>query len=305
MAHTASGAITVASGATLAGRGTLSPATTVNGTIAPGDGFGTMITAANVSFGATGRFQWELGSNSLAGDRLITTGVLSVTSGAKIDVVLNSPGSEATYVLAFWRTAQTFPSSSCASRSGTFSLGTISGDAAGHATATYGAFSLQHTATGVNLVWTPIPGFPIIDEPLLSFVRPAASPVSLPDTLARMRLTATAAGGGTNTFAWSVLPNPDSETGPVTFENANAADTWATFSEPGSYTLRCTATNEAVSRFSTVVLVEPETSLVLQQDLDAYTHDASFIQETAPRGIAERMTSWSWAPTAPPRGARC
>lgn len=288
-----SGAITVASGATLAGRGTLSPATTVNGTLAPGDGFGTMNTTANVSFGATGRFQWELGSNSLAGDRLITTGALSVTSGAKIDVVLNSPGSEATYVLAFWRTARTFPLISCASLTGTFSLGTVSGDSAAHATATYGAFSLQHTATRVNLVWTPIPGFPIIDEPLVSFVRPAASPVSLPDTLARMRLTATAAGGGTNTFAWSLVPNPDGETGTVTFENANAADTWATFSEPGSYTLRCTATNEAVSRFKdTVVLVEPETSLVLQQDLDAYTHDASFIQEDSTawnRGADDQM----------------
>ena len=33
---TSSGAVTVASGATLAGRGTLSAATTVNGTLAPG-----------------------------------------------------------------------------------------------------------------------------------------------------------------------------------------------------------------------------------------------------------------------------
>ena len=275
-----SGAITVASGATLGGRGTLGAATTVSGTLAPGDGFGTMNTTGNVSFGSTGRLQWELGTNTLAGDQLITTGAVSVTSGAKIDVVLNSPGSEATYVLAFWRTARTFPLISCASLSGTFSLGTVSGDAAGHATATYGAFSLQHTATGVNLVWTPIPGFPIIDEPLVTFVRPASSPASLPDALARMRLTATAAGGGTNTFAWSVVPDPDGGTGTVIFENANAADTWVTFSAPGSYTLRCTATNEAVSRSkNTVVLVESETSLVLQQDLDGYTHDASFIQE--------------------------
>ena len=275
-----SGAVTVASGATLGGRGTLSAATTVSGTLAPGDGVGTMNIANTASFGAASHFQWELGTNSLAGDQLITTGAVSVTSGAKIDVVLNSPGSEATYVIAFWRGARTFPLISCASLSGTFTLGTVSGDAAGHATATYGAFALQHTATGVNLVWTPIPGFPIIDEPLVTFVRPSASPASLPDTLARMRLTATAAGGGTNSFAWSVVPDADGGTGTVTLENANAADTRVTFSAPGSYTLRCTATNEAVSRFKdTVVLVEPETSLVLQQDLDGYTHDASFIQE--------------------------
>ncbi len=173
-----SGAISVSSGATLSGRGTLGAATTVNGTLAPGDGFGTMNTTANVSFGSTGRFRWELGTNTLAGDQLVTTGALNVTSGAKIDVVLNSPGSEATYVLAFWRKARTFPLISCASRSGTFSLGTVSGDAAGHDTAAYGSFSLQHTATGVNLVWAPLPDFPVIDEPLVSFVRPAASPVS-------------------------------------------------------------------------------------------------------------------------------
>ena len=277
-----SGAVSVASVATLAGRGTLTAATTVNGTLAPGDGVGTMNINNTLSFASTSHLQWELGSNSLAGDQVVTNAAVSVTAGAKIDVALNSAGSETTYVLSFWRSARTWPVISCPSLTGTFSLGTVSGDAAGHATATYGAFSLQHTATGVNLVWTPIPGFPIIDEPLVTITRPSASPAALPNAESRLRVSATAAGGGTTSYVWSLVPDPNGGTGSVTFANANAADTTLTFSEMGTYTLRCTATNEAVSRFKdVVVLVAPPTSVVLREDLDGYSHRASYLHASS------------------------
>lgn len=46
--------------------------------------------------------------------------------------------------------------------SGRFTLGTISTDIGGRAPSANGSLSLQHTATGVNLLWTPIAGFPVI-----------------------------------------------------------------------------------------------------------------------------------------------
>lgn len=279
----ASGAVSVASGATLAGRGSLTAATTVNGVLAPGDGIGRMDFASTLSFSSTSRVQWELGANSLAaGDRVVSAGAVSVTSGAKVDVVLNSPGSETTYVLSFWRASRTWPIISGTYLNGVFSLGTVSGDAAAHATANYGSFSLQHTATGVNLVWTPISGFPVIDEPVVTITSPSASPASLPDVDSAMRLTATAAGGGVINYVWSHLPDEGGFGGIVTFVNANLSDTRVSFSEPGIYTLKCAATNEAVSRSSTVVVhVGQSASLALQQDLHGYFHRASTIQSNS------------------------
>lgn len=273
-----SGTVTVSAGATLAGRGSITAPITVSGTLAPGDGFGTMQSTNTLSFAATSKLQWELGSNSLAGDQVTSTGAISITAGAKIDVVLNSPGSATTYLLSFWRSTRTWPVISGASLSGSFTLGTVSGDAAAHATATYGAFTLQHTATGVNLVWTPIPGFPIIDEPSVTFTQPTGNPAALPNVESRLRIAATASGGGTISYAWSVVADEGGSTGTVTFGNANAADTTALFSEAGSYTLRCTATNEAVSRSADlVVLVAPVTTLELQEDLGGYSHRASYL----------------------------
>ncbi len=43
------------------------------------------------------------------------------------------------------------------SLSGTFALGTVSADSSGRPVSGYGAFSLQHSGTGANLVWTPLP----------------------------------------------------------------------------------------------------------------------------------------------------
>ncbi len=244
-----SGSVTVAAGATLAGNGSLTAATTITGTLAPGDGMGTMNLSNTLSFGSASKLQCELSTNALVSDKVVSASSVSVTAGAKLDVVLNGPGSDTTYVLSFWRSARTWPVVACSALTGSFTLGTVSGDAAGHATATYGSFSLQHTATGVNLVWTPISGFPIIDEPVVTFTQPTANPATLPNVESRLRIAATAAGGGTLSYAWSVVPDVEgSVPGTVTFVNASAANTTVTFSDPGTYTLRCTATNEAVSR---------------------------------------------------------
>lgn len=250
-----SGAVTVASGATLAGNGSLTAATTITGTLAPGEGMGTMSFGNTLSFGNASHLQCELSTNALVSDKAASTSTVSITAGAKLDVVLNGPGSDTTYVLSFWRSARSWPIVTCSALTGSFSLGMVSADAAGHATATYGAFSLQHTATGVNLVWTPIPGFPIIDEPVVTFTQPTANPAGLPNVESRLRIAATAAGGGTVSYAWTVVPSGDGLIpGTVTFGNASSADTTATFSDPGTYTLRCTATNEAVSRSRDLII---------------------------------------------------
>lgn len=250
----ASGAVTVASGATLSGRGSLTAATTVTGTLAPGDGIGTMSFGSTLSFGSASKLQWELASNSLIADQAIATGVLSVTSGAKIDVVLNRPGSTSNFMLSFWRSSRTWPVATGASLTGSFQLGTVTGDSAGNPVATYGSFSLQHTATGVSLVWTPLPGFPIIDEPLVTFLQPLANPVVLPNPESTLRIAATAAGSGPITYAWSTVSIVEGGEGTVTFGNPAAAETTVTLSEPGRYVLRCTATNPAISRSSDLTI---------------------------------------------------
>jgi hypothetical protein len=56
--------------------------------------------------------------------------------------------------------------------------------------------------------------------------------------------------GGTLTQTWS----KDSGPGAVTFADANAADTMATFSVPGTYVLRLTASDSALSASDTVTV---------------------------------------------------
>jgi autotransporter-associated beta strand protein len=250
----ASGAVSVAAGATLAGRGSLTAATTITGTLAPGDGVGTMNFGSTLSFGAASKLQWEVGSNSLAADQAIATGVISVTSGSKIDLVLNRPGSTANFRLSFWRSSRTWPVAVGSSLSGAFQLGTVSADSAGNSVATYGSFSLQHTASTVNLVWTPIPGFPVIDEPLVTFLQPLANPVVLPNQESTLRITVSAAGAGPITYAWSTVATEESGDGIVTFGNPSSADTTVSISDVGRYVLRCTATNSAISRSADLIV---------------------------------------------------
>ena len=78
--HTATGAVTVASGATLGGTGTLGGATTINGILSPGSGgIGTLNIAANVTWagaasaGSTTDWVFDLGASSAA-DQLAITG---------------------------------------------------------------------------------------------------------------------------------------------------------------------------------------------------------------------------------------
>src|SRR5438132_9481675 len=72
---------------------------------------------------------------------------------------------------------------------------------------------------------------------------------------------------GALTYSWTVVSGP----GTVTFANANAASTTATFSSAGSYTLRLTASDSAVSGSADVVVTVggPLPSPWLDQDIGA------------------------------------
>lgn len=274
-----SGAITVASAATLAGRGTLGAATTVNGTLAPGDRFGAITFASTLALSATAKVQWELGGNTLAAADAVNAGSVTVTAGAKIDVVLNAPGSTANFLHSFWRSARTFLVIAGTSLSGAFSLGTVTADAGGRPVSTYGNFALQHTATGVNLVWTPIPGFPLIDDPTVMLLSPSASPASIIDETHALRvaISANGSGGTVSGFTWTTVSGPDAV---ASFANASAADTVVTFPEPGTYVLRGTAFNQVGNgSLDIVVEVAPEpVTTAVQHGVNGVSAPATFIR---------------------------
>lgn len=101
--------------------------------------------------------KWNLTENSAAtGFGQISAPAANVTSGAVVDVVLNPAGGTADFANAFWSTPRSWPVLSALSRTGNFTLGTISADAAGHPASGYGSFAIEQTATGVNLTWTPL-----------------------------------------------------------------------------------------------------------------------------------------------------
>jgi len=265
--------LTVATGATLAGNGSIGSATTVNGLHSPGDSApGTLTHTAALTYGATSRIVCQLDTNNLSSGR-VGAAAVTVNAGAKIDLVLNRPGSTVNFLHAFWRTSRTFPIVSGSAISGTFFIGTITADAGGRPVSTYGSFNLQHTATGANLIWTPIPGFPVIDDPTITITSPAAQPVSVIDATHEMRVSATSPG---STILWSMVDGP----GSVEFENVGAADTKVRFPAAGSYVLRCNASNQvgSASRDLTVE-VDPATSVLsLREGVNGFSPPATFIR---------------------------
>ena len=103
------------------------------------------------------------------------------------------------------------------------------------------------------------------------------------------------------TTTWTKASGP----GTVTFANASATDTTATFSDPGTYVLRLTAQDGALSTSDEVtVLVQtstcgsgghrPERSTSRSPPAPTTRSKRSAAGSTWP------ATTWSWSPTAPP-----
>ena len=272
-----SGAVTADSGATFGGSGVITGNTTINGALAPSsDG---LTFHGSLGFGTTGKVSWELGGNSLETADHVTALAVSVASGARIDVSLNSPGSTTNFLHSFWRSPRSFPVIAASPMTGSFTLGTVSADAGGRPVATYGAFTLQNSAAGVNLVWTPVPGFPLIDDPTVTLTSPSGNQIAIPSMALSLRVTASITGGAGTTIAWSQVSGP----GTATFENPASADTQVSFSADGAYVLRCTVTNEiGTTSLDVTVLVAPSSSITLREGLNDYTHAGTFIRADIP-----------------------
>ncbi len=267
-----SGSVNVSNGAFLTGGGTIQGNTSISGTLAPTTD--NLTFTAPLSFASSGKLQWELDGNIATADRVLAAAV-TVTSGARIDLLLNSPDSATNFLHSFWRSSRTFSVVSATSVTGSFTLGTVTADSGGRPAATYGSFVLQQSSTGVNLVWTPIPGFPVVDDPTLILTQPASDLVSIIDTGLGLRLAASSNSTPGNSVIWTQVSGP----GSAVFLNAAALDTVVTFPVAGTYVLRSTITNAvgSVSRDLTVLVASPNL-LTLSEGTDGYTHAGTFIR---------------------------
>lgn len=155
----AGGTVTVASAAKLAGAGSIAATTNVNGTLQPGDGIGAITFTGALSFGSASRLSWELGDNTTAAGVFdsVNAATVSITTNAVVDVVLNRAGGSVEFADPFWTTSHTWPVVSGTTITGTFKMGTVSADSVGRPASGYGAFTLAHTGSAVNLLWTPFP----------------------------------------------------------------------------------------------------------------------------------------------------
>jgi autotransporter-associated beta strand protein len=157
----AGGTVTVATAAKLAGRGSIAATTQINGTLQPGDGLGTLSFSGTLGFGSASHLGWELGGNTAtavgAEFDQVTAATVTVTTNAVIDLILNRADGTVDFSNPFWSRPQFWPVLTATALTGSFKLGTVSGDHSGRPASGYGSFSLQHTGTAVNLSWTPLP----------------------------------------------------------------------------------------------------------------------------------------------------
>jgi autotransporter-associated beta strand protein len=267
------GTLSVTANGTLRGSGTSAKNASITGTLVASP----LTFTGTLTQGSASKLQADFTANNSASVGTITAGTVTVTSGAKVDVVLNAPGSTANFLHGYWREERTIPLMTMTSRNGTFALGTVTSDSAGNAVATYGSFTLEHTATTVNLKWTPISGFPVIDYPSVNITSPTVATVALPDVATSLRLTSNV--GGNAGILWSLVSGP----GTATFANANASDTNASFSTAGRYVVRATASNALGTVTQDITVdVAPPASISLRQGVNGYTHDATFIRADTP-----------------------
>ncbi len=152
----ATGAVTVASGATLAGHGTIGGSTTISGTHAVGDSaVGTQTFTSDLSYSAGATVQWELTDNTSAGsdrgvkyDAIDVDGVLNFadTTAFDFDFTGTNAGD------SFWNAPQEWMIYSGATSVQNFS--NLAFDATAANANFAGEFELVEVAGGVNLVYS-------------------------------------------------------------------------------------------------------------------------------------------------------
>lgn len=173
------GTVTVASGATLAGSGTLENVVAINGIHSPGSSPGLQTFTNNLNYNATGSLIWELAGNTdLTADRgTVYDGVdvtgsggqLAINAAATLSLVFDAPLANAdpstvNFTNAFWDSDRTWQVISLAGGAtgdnnvfGTISVGA---DASGNVLSTVrptAGFSVTSQPDGVYLLYAAVP----------------------------------------------------------------------------------------------------------------------------------------------------
>jgi autotransporter-associated beta strand protein len=273
-ALTAGRTVNVGTGGSLAGSGSLGGGADIQGAFEASP----LAVQGTLTLRSTAALRAAFASNAPPTPAAATAQQLAITNGARVDVFPGGAGSSADFRHVFWRSTRTFPLVTAGSRTGTLALGTVGADSAGQAAGGFGSFSLQHTATGVSLIWTPFPGYPDYDYPAVTLSSPPSGLVSLPDTSHILTLAAAVTGGVSGPVAWTVVSGP----GAVTFGNPASAATTAGFAVAGTYVLRLTASNPlGTTTRDVTVNVAPPSGLVLREGSGG-SHPATFIRSDTP-----------------------
>jgi autotransporter-associated beta strand protein len=148
------GSLSVTSGATLLGSGSIGANTTLAGLHSP-DSVQTF--TGSLAYAASARLLWQLSDDTLATSATfrVAAASVNVSPGAALDLKLDGGRSTTDYFDAFWTQPRAWSALSATAQTGAFTLGTVSPDALGKSAATAGAFTLAQTATGVTVQWTP------------------------------------------------------------------------------------------------------------------------------------------------------
>ncbi len=166
----ASGNVTVQSGATLGGSGTINGATTIQsgGVLSPGNSPGVLTQSAGLTLNTGSSFTFELAANTTSGRGTnfdgvnVTGGTLTIQSGVAFNVVFNSLGSTVDFTSAFWTANQNwlvFSNANLPSTvAGIFDLGSVSNDSLGQSfSTTGGSLAFSQVGNDIYLNYTAVP----------------------------------------------------------------------------------------------------------------------------------------------------
>lgn len=164
------GSLNTSTGSILSGSGTAGGTVSVDGRHEPGplQAAGIQRFENTLTYGAAARIGWDLVANSVTGTGTthdqIQGSSIAITTGAAVDVILNRPGSTVSIAHTFWSQPRAWTIATAASVSGAIAIGNISADSTGASPSSYGAFSIQQSATTVELRWTPLSGYQLWSE---------------------------------------------------------------------------------------------------------------------------------------------
>lgn len=149
--------VTVATGATLSGTGTLGGVVSIAGIHSPGDNVGKQIIQGALSYEETSSIRYELAGQSATAD-LVQAADVTAAHGARIDPITTAVD----FLQPYWRQPRQWPVLTATTLTGSFTLGTAQLlDSLGRPSQPFGSFSLTQSATAVNLLWTPAPPFQV------------------------------------------------------------------------------------------------------------------------------------------------